>query len=149
MVRTVLMSIKPTYSARILSREKTFELRRTPVKMSEGDLVIVYASSPVKAVVGAFTVAGVERGSPATLWAEHSTSFGIEEADYLDYFEGSETGHAIRVGQVVSVEPVSLEQLRKNIEGFRPPQSYQWWRGDLSDLLGNGLHAVDTELTAK
>ncbi len=143
------MSIKPVYSDRILSREKSFELRRTPVKLEPGDRVVVYASSPVKAVVGVFLVAGVERGSPSDLWEEYAGEFGIEEADYLDYFEGSDTGHAIRVGNVVEVQPVSLDQLRTKITGFRPPQSYQWWRGELSDLVGDDAAQVNEALAAK
>lgn len=149
MVRTILMSIKPTYSRRILAREKSFELRRTPVKLQEGDLVVVYASSPVKAVVGAFTVAGVRRDSPDRLWADHSDAFGIEEADYLDYFAGADLGHAIEVGDVVTVDPVPLHRLRERIDGFRPPQSYQWWHGELEDLVGPGVARVDAALTAK
>lgn len=148
-MRTILMSIKPTYSKRILAREKAYELRRTPVKMREGDLVVVYASSPVKAVVGAFTVAGVKRDVPERLWAEHAKEFGIEEADYRDYFAGAALGHAIEVGDVVEVEPVPLQLLRERIDGFRPPQSYQWWHGPLRDLMGPGVARVDSELLAK
>ncbi|MCB9672831.1 MAG: hypothetical protein H6734_25390 [Alphaproteobacteria bacterium] len=148
-MRTVLMSIKPTYSERILSREKSFELRRTAVKLEAGDRVVVYASSPVKAVVGVFMVAGVERGSPSHLWDEFAAEFGIEEADYLDYFDGSDTVHAIRVGAVVQVKPVSLAKLRERITGFRPPQSYQWWNGDLSDLVGDSVTRVDQALASK
>lgn len=148
-MRTVLMSIKPTYSKRILAREKSYELRRTPVKVQEGDLVVVYASSPVKAVVGAFTVAGVKRDAPDRLWAEHAEDFGIEEADYRDYFAGAALGHAIEVGDVVQVDPVPLHLLRERIDGFRPPQSYQWWHGELEDLMGPGVARVDSALMAK
>ena len=148
-MRTALMSIKPAYSDRILAREKSFELRRTPVKMEEGDLVIVYASAPVKAVVGAFRVAGVKRDAPERLWAEHSADFGIEEEDYRDYFAGASLCHAIEVADVVAVEPVPLELLRERIDGFQPPQSYQWWRGDPDELLGPGCERVNVALVTK
>jgi len=142
-MRTVLMSIKPMYSQRILAREKSYELRRTPVKLREGDRVVVYASSPVKAVVGVFMVAGVKRDAPDRLWEEHADNFGIDEAAYRQYFEGADLGHAIEVGDVVEVEPVPLNRLRKRIDGFRPPQSYQWWNGALEDLVGPGVAKVD------
>ena len=83
-MRTALMSIKPQYSRRILSKEKSFELRRTAVKLKEGDRVVVYASSPVKAVVGVFLVAGVERGSPAALWDSYADEFGIDAMEVTE-----------------------------------------------------------------
>lgn len=148
-MRTVLMSIKPAYSERILAREKLFELRRSPVKMREGDLVVVYASSPVKAVVGVFTVAGVKRDAPDRLWAEHADEFGIGEAEYRSYFAGATLGHAIEVGDVVEIEPVPLNLLRERIDGFRPPQSYEWWQGELEDLVGEEVRRVDSTLIEK
>lgn len=141
-MRTVLMSIKPNYSSRILAREKTFELRRAPVRMRAGDRVVVYASSPVKAVVGVFTVAGVRRDTPWRLWQEHADAFGVDEEDYRDYFAGSDLGHAIEIGDVVAIDPVPLHLLRQRIEGFRPPQSYQWWHGDIEDLIGSGARKI-------
>jgi predicted transcriptional regulator len=149
MPRTILMSIKPTYSSKILARQKTFELRRTAVKLGAGDRVVVYASSPVKAVVGVFTVAGVERAAPERLWAEHADAFGIEEQDYRAYFAGAAMAHAIRVGSVITVKPVPLQRLRERIAGFRPPQSYQWWHGELADLVGDDAGVVRDALAAK
>lgn len=134
--RTALMSIKPAYAERILRGSKRYELRRTPVKMQRNDLVVIYASSPTKAVVGSFRVAGVERDEPAVLWAYHGHEFGIDRAEYFAYFYGAETAHAIEVMRVVrAYEPVPLDVLRQRIPGFRPPQSYQWWDRPAAPLL--------------
>ena len=83
-MKILIMSIKPRYSQRIFAREKRFELRRTPLRLENGDLVIVYASAPVKAVVGAFTVEGVARGGVRRLWGELGQDFGIglDEPDF-------------------------------------------------------------------
>jgi predicted transcriptional regulator len=147
MVRIAIMSIKPRYSAQIFARDKTHELRRTPVKIAAGDVVVVYASTPVKAVVGAFSVSSVERGSPASLWASHGSAFGVNAAEYFSYFSGAETGCAIAIGKVVEITPISLERLRATNEGFRPPQSYQWWKGGLRALVGDEEDRVVSELS--
>ena len=52
----VLLSIKPKYADKIFNGTKTVELRRICPKVTEGDLILVYVSSPVKALVGEFEV---------------------------------------------------------------------------------------------
>jgi predicted transcriptional regulator len=130
------MSIKPTFSDRIFSGEKRFELRRTPVRLEEGDIVVVYASSPVKAIVGAFTVSGIKRGAVHHLWRHHGKDFGVSHDEYTSYFDGVAVAHAIEVGERIQVEPVPLDDLRHRYDGFRPPQSFMYWAGALDKLLG-------------
>src|SRR5689334_10637728 len=130
------MSIKPTFSDRIFSGEKRFELRRTPVRLEEGDIVVVYASSPVKAVVGGFTVSGIKRGDVQYLRRHDGKDFGVSHAEYTSYFDGADVAHAIEVGERIQLEPVSLDDLRHRYDGFRPPQSVMYWVGALDKLLG-------------
>lgn len=135
-MKTVLMSIKPKYSRRIFLREKRYELRRTPIKLQAGDVVLVYESTPMKALVGAFVVEGVRRGDKTELWNELGEDFGVSGDEYRDYFEGTQVAHAIEVGDVVEIEPIPLGELRDRHRGFRPPQSYMYWRQPLKALLG-------------
>jgi predicted transcriptional regulator len=138
-VKTLLMSIKPAYSDQILAGTKKFELRRTPVKVVRGDRVVVYASAPVMAVVGTFEVREVVRRSPREVWADHQDELGIAEGPYFDYFEGAGTAHAIAIGRVKRIAPVSLAALRERVPGFRPPQSYMMWTGDVDILTNPGV----------
>lgn len=50
----ILMSIKPRFWKMIREGKKTYELRRLCPYISTGDHVVVYASSPISAVVGSF-----------------------------------------------------------------------------------------------
>ena len=57
MPNTVLLSIKPEYADKIFyQKTKKVELRRVFPSLDKDDLVIVYVSSPKKAVVGYFKV---------------------------------------------------------------------------------------------
>jgi hypothetical protein len=48
--------------------------------------------------------------------------------------DGNCLGYAIRIGKRWKIqEPVSLNTLRKRRAGFRPPQSYHYWK--LDELL--------------
>lgn len=135
-MRVILMSIKPTFSDRIFSGKKRFELRRTAVRLAEGDIVIVYASSPVKAIVGAFTVSDVKWGAVRQMWTHHGTEFGVSHDEYTSYFDGTDMVYAIEVGDRITIEPLSLDVLRHRYEGFRPPQSFMYWAGAPDELLG-------------
>ena len=135
-MKIVLMSIRPRYSRRIFSGAKRFELRRTPIKLAAGDVVVVYESAPSKAIVGAFVVGDVHRGGVRRLWRDLGAEFGVSDEEYRAYFDGAETAHAIEVRKVVEVEPVPLETLRERFNGFRPPQSYMFWREALDLLVG-------------
>lgn len=144
-MKTVIMSIKPTYARRIFEGTKRFELRRSAIKLDPGDRVIVYESAPTKAVVGSFLVEDVVRDGPHALWRRHRKAFGIAKGDYFAYFEGRDTAHAIRVAMVESVAPVPLETLRQRIADFRPPQSYMRWNGSLESLLEAPESSADTK----
>jgi len=121
---TYLMSIRPEYSARIFAGTKTFELRRRPVRIAAGDVVLVYETSPTRAVVGAFRVKGVRAASPSAIWRELFASLGVARPAYDAYFTGAAGAWAIEVDRVVRVQPVSLERVRSKLDGFVPPQSY-------------------------
>lgn len=54
--RVLLPSIPPRFTDSILDGTKTIELRRTRPRVAPGDPVLIYACSPVKAIVGSFVV---------------------------------------------------------------------------------------------
>ncbi|HEY9294972.1 MAG TPA: hypothetical protein VIQ31_01115, partial [Phormidium sp.] len=56
----LLLSIKPEYAKKIFKDQtKKVELRRVRTRLTEGDIVLVYVSSPEKVFVGSFEVEGV------------------------------------------------------------------------------------------
>lgn len=129
------MSIKPLYSNLILDGEKLWELRRQPLKVKSGDMIFVYASSPVQAVIGAFTILSVISRPVAELWNVYHEDLGIGKRDYFAYFEGATTAYAIRVGPSTRIEPITLDDLRSKNPRFRPPQSYMYWPKRMNSLL--------------
>ena len=48
----LFVSIKPEFTEKILSKEKSIELRKVRPHVVSGDYVIIYASAPVMGVVG-------------------------------------------------------------------------------------------------
>lgn len=127
--KALLISIKPQYVTLIKSGEKTYELRRKCPKVTEGDLALVYESSPTMSLVGAFTVGAVIQNAPSTLWRKIGKECGVTHREFMAYFQGCETASAIEIGQYWELENrVSLSQLRKRVK-IEPPQSYRYLCG--------------------
>lgn len=123
---TYLVSIKPLFTEQILSGQKRYELRRKAGGISAGSLVVLYASNPVKAVVGEFWVKSIFEGSFEEVWSV-VTSFensGIDERD-KPYVAG---GRRVLTIEALNpkryAKPLTLREIRKRIPSFKPPRSY-------------------------
>lgn len=141
--RVALMSIKPEFAFAILRGEKLVEFRKRPLA-DDVRFVLIYATLPVQAIVGAFTVIGQEVASPEALWDVFGEIGGIEAADFHDYYQSHSQGIGIKVGTVARTsERLGLEETT----GVRvPPQSFQYIRSTaISKLMGQGLLEWGTE----
>lgn len=115
-----LMSIKPEYAVQIFSGTKKFEFRRRVFK-KDVDAVIVYASAPMKGIIGHFTIHQVHFGAPKVIWKKCHAGAGISQDLFFKYFENVAVAYAIEVGSVVKY-PKTLS-LRETYD-CRAPQSY-------------------------
>jgi predicted transcriptional regulator len=123
----LLISIRPRFAELIFAGKKTVELRRTRPKVSPGDLVLVYVSSPAKQLQGAFEVKKMISAAPSTLWRKVGKNSGIARAEFLDYFRGKTQAHAVVIRRVWKLSgPIDLSTLRRQKGGFRPPQSFHY-----------------------
>jgi predicted transcriptional regulator len=121
------MSIKPENMHKILCGEKEIELRRTKPRVSEGDLIVFYASSPKRAICGAATVRSVIEGKLCQVWENHATKVGITRQIYNDYYSGCKKAFGIVLDAVWSYNnPIGLEEIRGVLVNFRPPRSFRY-----------------------
>jgi predicted transcriptional regulator len=133
--KALLISIKPQYVSLIKCGAKSFELRRKCPKVSEGDLALIYESSPTMSLVGAFTVGRVIQNAPSTLWRKIGSKCGISRSEFMNYFIGCNVASALEIEQFWELEnQVSLSQMRKKMN-IEPPQSYRYLCGNLTAEL--------------
>lgn len=123
--RALFISVKPQYANAILDGTKTVELRRTRPNLPDGSLVILYSSTPTKAVVGWALLTRVREGTPGDIWNEFGADAAIKEPDYDTYFDGAEHAIALELDDVVAASnPVPLSVIRSI--GIQPPQSWRY-----------------------
>lgn len=134
--REFIFSIKPQYSKKIETGEKTVELRRRfPKNVPEGTIALIYSTSPTRALTGIAEIESVEVGTPNSIWSEYAARACIERNDFDAYFSGVDCAHAIKLR---SARPLSrsleLTELRERFS-FEPPQSYRYAKPELREAL--------------
>lgn len=134
-----VLSIRPTYVQRILTGDKTVELRRRfPALRLPGQLALIYSTSPTQAIVSAVRLAAAEVLSVASLWRRYGQAAAVTRDEFDTYFAGVESGCALQLRDVVRFEkPIHLTELMRRFE-FSPPQSYCYWKASLQELTTHG-----------
>lgn len=120
----VLLSIKPQYAEAILSGRKRYEYRRAIFKRPGVQRVVIYASTPVRRIVGEFCVEEIIEAPPMMLWARTAEGSGLRKSQFEAYFAGKEMGYAIRVH--APVRYASPIDPRAGNATFIPPQSFRY-----------------------
>ncbi|MGA9377672.1 MAG: ASCH domain-containing protein, partial [Phormidium sp.] len=96
-VNILLLSIRPEYAKKIIDGTKTVELRRVRTRLKAGDRILLYISSPEKALVGSCEVEQVIQfeNLPKELnkfWNEVKNNAGIEQHKFYRYYQGASVG---------------------------------------------------------
>lgn len=139
MTKTVLLSILPEYVEKIFAQTKTVELRRR--FPSDVDEVLIYAASPVKAIVGKLIVRQILEHHPRTLWPKVKGMAGVDYKIFEAYYSGASQGYAIFIEESVRFrKTIPLSILRKQWSGFHPPQGYHY----LSEQQVNWIYKLTT-----
>ena len=142
-VNILLLSIRPEYAQKIINGTKTVELRRVRTRLKAGDLVLLYISSPEKALVGSFEVEQVIEfeNSPKALkefWNEVKNKAGIEQHKFYRYYQGASVGVGIYIKKLeIFPRRLELERLRKQLPSLKPPQNYRYLKEDELEAVKN------------
>lgn len=94
----VLLSIKPIFAEKILNGIKKYEFRKSIFKRDDIHKVVVYASAPVKQVIGEFNIEEILNDDVDTIWKKTANEAGISKKYYQDYFDNKERAYAIKIG---------------------------------------------------
>jgi len=129
--KTLLLSIRPQYAQMIFDGTKAVELRRIRPRVTPGDLVLVYVTSPIKALVGTVEVNEVLADAPDVLWNEVKHRAGISFEEFEKYYDGALTGFGIVCTNPRCLhQALTLDYVRHHWSTFSPPQLYRYLTSD-------------------
>lgn len=119
----VVLSIKPEFAEKIFDGTKTYEFRKAIFKNSKVKTVLVYASSPVKLVIGEFEIEKIINKDIDSLWRITKHSSGISKDYFYEYFADREDGFAI---QIKKTKKYRQPKCLRGHYNLHPPQSFAY-----------------------
>ncbi|OPY50579.1 MAG: 50S ribosomal protein L22/unknown domain fusion protein [Methanosaeta sp. PtaU1.Bin112] len=125
----VLLSIKPKYIESIINGQKRYEFRKTIFRRNYINNAYIYATSPVKKIVGAFRIGEIIEDQPSNLWVRFNGLSGLNKDEFFSYFQDQDIGFAIEITDVEVFEP-PIDPTETNPD-FVPPQSFCYVRSTL------------------
>jgi predicted transcriptional regulator len=127
--RDLLISIRPTHVEKIVAGLKTVELRRRfSEDVAAGAVILIYSTSPTRAIIGSASISGVRRLQLKDLWDQHGDAACIDRETFDAYFSGLAEGYAILLEDVRQFERhVAAADLKERF-GFVAPQSFMYLR---------------------
>ncbi len=132
MQNCVLLSIKPQYVNSIIKGEKQFEFRKKIFKSPMVERVYIYASAPIKKIVGYFELKKIINGSPIEVWEKCSQYGGIEEKDFFEYYKGKDKAYSLQIDNLaIFNKPICPYTL---FEKFTPPQSFMYFNHNIEEI---------------
>lgn len=122
----LFIAVKPQYANKLISGQKNIELRKMKPHIKQGDYVIIYASSPVKAVIGFGKVKEIIEKTPIDMWSDYSDRLGVTWQEFNLYYEGYNRAIGIVFEKIKPIKAIELEELKKVDPKFHPPQIYRY-----------------------
>lgn len=123
----VLLSIKPEFVEKIFAGTKKYEFRKSLFQRRDIKHIVIYASAPIKRVVGEFEIAEILSDDVDVIWEKTKRHSGISKEFYMSYFHHKGQANAIRIGHVTKYnKPKSLSDF--NIQ--HAPQSFRYLEGE-------------------
>ena len=121
----ILISVRSEYATKMLSGQKTVELRRRYLNVKPGTRVWIYSKAPHAAVRARAVVESIVSGKPAGLWRKFRCCAGVSRREFCSYFGNIDVGHAILLKNIRKLpEEMSLATIRRRVRSFHPPQFY-------------------------
>lgn len=107
----IILPIKPIYAEKILAGEKKYEYRK---RLCQSDIkkIYIYATAPVKMIIGEAEVIEKIMGDKIALWEQTKCFSGISKEFYDKYFGNQGYACAYCIGKVRRYSnPFSLDSI--------------------------------------
>ena len=132
---TIILSIKPQFTNLILDGRKTIEMRtKIGKKFIKGAKIIIYSSSPVKAIVAIAKIKEIEHLHKRQVDQKHLKKVCISQDFFDQYMKTRSECYLIELIDIKKIiKPISLVELKKN--NFTAPQSFCYASNEIEQLV--------------
>jgi predicted transcriptional regulator len=119
-IEVALLPIHPQYAEAILTGKKIYEFRRKLFKRQVTHIAL-YATAPIKQIVGYAEVVDLHYDKPLILWGKCGDWGQIAYTDFTKYYAGLRVGVAIELCRPKRIKPIALKDIgiTTALQGFR------------------------------
>jgi len=126
------MAVHPRFANLIIHGKKKVEFRKRSFSARVSH-VVIYATSPIKKVLGFCEVSDIDEGTPNALWVKYGKISGIKKRECMTYYNTSRNAVAIKVKKAKKLDrPLDLRELGRSI---KPPQSFMYLSNKQFDVV--------------
>jgi len=126
MTRALLLSVRPRFAQGLLAGTKTVEVRRRFPNIPEDTTVVLYSSSPDKAILGTVRTRRLVRSDAAEIWRNYSDAIDLSYRELADYLAGASECTVLEVDTPdLWPRAVTLAELRRHLR-IEPAQSFRY-----------------------
>jgi predicted transcriptional regulator len=113
------------YAERLMNGQKHFEFRRSAISFDLTHM-IVYASSPVKKILGIVKVNRVCIANPNETWEGTKDFAGINQQDFHTYFSDKDIAYSIEIEPESTIRLDNQFSPKEIDPEFQVPQSFRY-----------------------
>jgi len=126
-MKHLLLSIHPKHLSKIMDGSKTIELRKQSPRIECCKSILLYSTSPQKALIGIAKLSMLVVAKPLRFWMLMGIDTGVTKGEYDEYFKGKNWAVGLCLEMVERIDPIGLEELRRVWgQRFSPPQGFHY-----------------------
>ncbi len=129
----IFLPIKPKFALAIHEGQKKVEFRKINISKTLDKYCIVYASSPIKKIIGYFELENVEIDSPDIIWKKYEKVGAISKKEFKNYYYEDNFAVALKIKKYIpfkqGIDPKEI------LEDFSIPQSFCYLKREQIKLI--------------
>lgn len=126
--KVLFLSLSSDRAKKIISGKINTEIKSISPDVKKGDIVMIYANSPVEQVIGMCTVDKIIKDSPENFWKMIGKSAGLKKYEIMDMLKDMTFGYAIVLKNAIPMyKPIHIDEIKSLLPGFMPPMSCKYF----------------------
>lgn len=130
-MNNIILSIHPQYAKLIENGAKIYEIRTRKVNLNKGTRIWIYKTLPEACINSYVELDDIILISPQSAWKKYKTEMCISEEKFNTYVKNKNQICLLKLKNVKKTnKKITLEELRKKIPPFFPPQFFKKLKKD-------------------
>ena len=126
MNNNIILSIHPQYAELIENGAKIYDIRTRKANIAKGTRIWIYKTLPVATISSYAELDDILVLAPEIAWEKYSKDMCISQELFNEYVKCKKEIYLLKIKNVKKTKKrITLEELRKKIPPFYPPQFFK------------------------